>query len=130
MPEALELAETSSPQQLEQAVGEDVFSCYQCLKCSSGCPVAYAMDYLPYTLLHNEEQGLSQAPRAWSPDDAARQGQALTGQDTRPERGEGYLRGSEEERGKLKVSYYPGCSLEGTAQEFDESLRAVCQALD
>lgn len=28
------------------------------------------------------------------------------------------------------VSYYPGCSLEGTAREYDESVRAVCQALD
>jgi len=30
----------------------------------------------------------------------------------------------------LKVSYYPGCSLEGTAREFDASTRAVCSALD
>ncbi|MFC2039325.1 CoB--CoM heterodisulfide reductase iron-sulfur subunit B family protein [Chloroflexota bacterium] len=29
----------------------------------------------------------------------------------------------------MKVSYYPGCSLEGTAKEYDESTRAVCQAL-
>jgi heterodisulfide reductase subunit B len=29
----------------------------------------------------------------------------------------------------LKVSYYPGCSLEGTAREFDASTRAVAQAL-
>ena len=27
------------------------------------------------------------------------------------------------------VSYYPGCSLEGTASEYDESTRAVCQTL-
>lgn len=26
----------------------------------------------------------------------------------------------------MKLSYYPGCSLEGTAREFDESTRAVC----
>ena len=29
----------------------------------------------------------------------------------------------------MKVSYYPGCSLHGTAREYDESTRAVCQAL-
>ncbi|MFH0809508.1 MAG: CoB--CoM heterodisulfide reductase iron-sulfur subunit B family protein [Pseudomonadota bacterium] len=29
----------------------------------------------------------------------------------------------------LKVSYYPGCSLTGTAREFDVSARAVCRAL-
>ncbi|MBN1667795.1 MAG: 4Fe-4S dicluster domain-containing protein, partial [Anaerolineales bacterium] len=28
------------------------------------------------------------------------------------------------------VAYYPGCSLESTAKEFDHSSRAVCQALD
>lgn len=29
----------------------------------------------------------------------------------------------------MKVSYYPGCSLLGTAKEYDDSTRAVCQAL-
>ena len=29
----------------------------------------------------------------------------------------------------MRVSYYPGCSLEGTAREYDESTRAVCQFL-
>ncbi|RLB07842.1 MAG: disulfide reductase [Deltaproteobacteria bacterium] len=29
----------------------------------------------------------------------------------------------------MKVSYYPGCSLLGTAREYDESNRAVCGAL-
>ena len=29
----------------------------------------------------------------------------------------------------MKVSYYPGCSLAGTAREYGESTRAVCQAL-
>jgi heterodisulfide reductase subunit B len=28
-----------------------------------------------------------------------------------------------------EVSYYPGCSLEGTAREFDASARATCEAL-
>jgi len=30
----------------------------------------------------------------------------------------------------VEVSYYPGCSLHGMAAEYDESIRAVCQALD
>ena len=30
----------------------------------------------------------------------------------------------------MQVSYYPGCSLHGTAVEYDQSLRAVCEALD
>lgn len=29
----------------------------------------------------------------------------------------------------MKVSYYPGCSLEGTAKSYDESVRKVCEAL-
>ena len=29
----------------------------------------------------------------------------------------------------MELSYYPGCSLEGTAAEYDESIRAVCTAL-
>ncbi len=30
----------------------------------------------------------------------------------------------------IQVGYYPGCALHGTAAEYDESLQAVCQALD
>ncbi len=29
-----------------------------------------------------------------------------------------------------KISYYPGCSLEGTALDYDRSVRDVCRALD
>ena len=29
----------------------------------------------------------------------------------------------------MKISYYPGCSLHGTAKEYDESTRAVCYQL-
>jgi len=31
---------------------------------------------------------------------------------------------------KLKLSYYPGCSLEATAKEYDHSVRAVARVLD
>ena len=30
----------------------------------------------------------------------------------------------------MKVSYYPGCSLEGTAREYGESTEAIAEALD
>jgi heterodisulfide reductase subunit B2 len=30
----------------------------------------------------------------------------------------------------MKVSYYPGCSLEGTSKEYDDSMEAVAKALD
>jgi len=40
-------------------VGEaDVSLCYQCLKCSSGCPVAFAMDYMPHQIIRLVQLGL------------------------------------------------------------------------
>jgi heterodisulfide reductase subunit B len=30
----------------------------------------------------------------------------------------------------MDITYYPGCSLESSARDYDESIRAVCQALD
>jgi heterodisulfide reductase subunit B len=30
----------------------------------------------------------------------------------------------------MKVTYYPGCSLESSARDYDESIRTVCRALD
>ena len=30
----------------------------------------------------------------------------------------------------MKYAFYPGCSLESTAWDFDKSTRAVCEALD
>ena len=32
--------------------------CYQCVACSSGCPVAFAMDYAPHQLLRMTQLGL------------------------------------------------------------------------
>jgi len=32
--------------------------CYQCLACSSGCPVAYAMDYTPHQIIKMVQLGL------------------------------------------------------------------------
>jgi heterodisulfide reductase subunit C len=36
-----------------QASGETIQACYQCQKCSAGCPVAYAMDILPNQILRH-----------------------------------------------------------------------------
>ena len=30
----------------------------------------------------------------------------------------------------MKVTYYPGCSLESSARDYDESIKIVCRALD
>ena len=35
------------------AVGEEIFTCYQCYKCSAGCPVSFAMDILPHQVIRS-----------------------------------------------------------------------------
>jgi len=37
---------------------QNVFSCYQCLKCSNGCPVTFAMDYLPHQVIRMVQLGM------------------------------------------------------------------------
>lgn len=44
--------------EVEKEGGEKVSLCYQCRKCSSGCPVAFAMDYPPDVILHMIHLGL------------------------------------------------------------------------
>jgi heterodisulfide reductase subunit C len=44
--------------QIEEASGEKVRICYQCGKCSAGCPVAYAMDLLPSQVMRLVQLGL------------------------------------------------------------------------
>jgi heterodisulfide reductase subunit C len=39
---------------------ENVSVCYQCKKCSSGCPVTFAMDYLPNQIIHMIRMGLKE----------------------------------------------------------------------
>lgn len=36
-----------------ESVGKEVFECYQCYKCSAGCPVAFAMDLLPHQVIRS-----------------------------------------------------------------------------
>jgi heterodisulfide reductase subunit C2 len=44
--------------QVEHATGESVFNCYQCGKCSAGCPLAAEMDYTPSQVLRLLQLGL------------------------------------------------------------------------
>jgi len=44
--------------ELEKSSGESVSICYQCKTCSSGCPVAFAMDLLPHQIIHMIRMGL------------------------------------------------------------------------
>lgn len=40
-----------------EASGQNLQACYQCQKCSAGCPVAYAMDILPNQILRHIQYG-------------------------------------------------------------------------
>ena len=42
---------------LEERTGEKVRLCYQCKKCSAGCPVAFAMDLLPHEVMKMVQYG-------------------------------------------------------------------------
>jgi heterodisulfide reductase subunit C len=36
-----------------ESAGKEVFNCYQCNKCSAGCPVAFDMDLLPHQVIRS-----------------------------------------------------------------------------
>jgi len=44
---------------VERVSGESVSSCYQCKKCSNGCPVAFAMDIVPDRIMHMIHLGIN-----------------------------------------------------------------------
>ncbi len=46
------------PARVRAATGESVFNCYQCGKCSAGCPLAAEMDYAPNQVLRLLQLGL------------------------------------------------------------------------
>ena len=46
--------------EVNQHSGEHVQLCFQCFKCSLGCPVSFAMDYLPHQLMRLVQMGLKE----------------------------------------------------------------------
>ncbi len=42
---------------IEEIAGENIFKCYQCGKCSAGCPSADQMDLLPNQVVRNLQIG-------------------------------------------------------------------------
>ncbi|MFW6111748.1 MAG: 4Fe-4S dicluster domain-containing protein [Candidatus Bipolaricaulota bacterium] len=42
---------------IEELSGENVFSCYQCGKCSAGCPFTEEMDLLPNQVIRKVQMG-------------------------------------------------------------------------
>jgi heterodisulfide reductase subunit C len=58
-----ELPKTVTPsssfrKQVEEKSGEKISSCYQCEKCSNGCPLAFAMDIVPHRVMRCAQLGL------------------------------------------------------------------------
>jgi heterodisulfide reductase subunit C len=55
--------------QIKDVVGEDVNLCYQCEKCTSGCPVSTEMEWVPAQIMHaaqlNLKQKILQANTIW-----------------------------------------------------------------
>jgi heterodisulfide reductase subunit C len=43
---------------VERATGQSVYDCYQCGKCTAGCPLAAEMDYAPNQVLRLLQMGL------------------------------------------------------------------------
>ena len=43
---------------IEELSGQKISACYQCEKCTSGCPVAFAMDIVPHRLMRYLNLGL------------------------------------------------------------------------
>ena len=44
--------------QVEEAGGERISPCFLCFKCSSGCPLTFAMDILPHQAIRYVQMGL------------------------------------------------------------------------
>jgi len=45
-------------ERIEELSGENVYACYQCGRCSAGCPMAPEMDYLPNQIIRLVQMGL------------------------------------------------------------------------
>lgn len=43
---------------VQKEVGQNVNLCYQCKKCTSGCPIIYEMDYTPTQIIHAVRLGM------------------------------------------------------------------------
>ena len=49
---------SSFRKEVEQLGGEKVSACFQCEKCTNGCPVLFAMDITPHKIIHAIQLGM------------------------------------------------------------------------
>jgi heterodisulfide reductase subunit C len=47
-------------QRIEELSGENVYACYQCGRCSAGCPMASEMDLLPNQIIRLVQMGMAE----------------------------------------------------------------------
>jgi heterodisulfide reductase subunit C2 len=52
------MAETNFKDTIQKLSGEKISTCFQCEKCSNGCPLTFAMDILPHKVIHSLQLGL------------------------------------------------------------------------
>ena len=57
MTEAITTTDTRLAKLLEKETGENVYLCYQCVKCTSGCPMAEHFDYTPNQIMRAVQLG-------------------------------------------------------------------------
>ncbi len=55
-----EECDLSFAREVKEASQAHLERCYQCVACSSGCPVAFAMDYAPHQILRMTQLGLKE----------------------------------------------------------------------
>jgi len=57
MTEAITATDTQLAKLIEKETGENVYLCYQCVKCTSGCPLAEHFDYTPNQIIRAIQLG-------------------------------------------------------------------------
>jgi len=55
-----DIIKSSFLETLQKDCGEKVSHCYQCGKCSAGCPIAFQMDYLPNQIMRLVQLGMEE----------------------------------------------------------------------
>ena len=48
-------------EEIEELSGQNLYACYQCGKCSAGCPMAFSMDILPHQVIRLIQLGQTAA---------------------------------------------------------------------
>jgi heterodisulfide reductase subunit C len=56
----IEKIDVKFAREVASACCADLFACYQCEKCTNGCPVTFAMDYGPHQIIRMLQLGLTE----------------------------------------------------------------------